>query len=109
MSAPPIGAKSRKTKASDESQSVSFSASANLENKKKEYEKQMKILEVCSVFLSVALYDLFSYFQEEMIKAKQSEREAKRLEGDIKKEQRRLQYSLRDLDVGMCIRYTVGN
>lgn len=35
-----------------------------------------------------------------MIKAKQSEREAKRLEGDIKKEQRYLHYSLRDLDVG---------
>lgn len=35
-----------------------------------------------------------------MIKAKQSEREAKRLEGDIKKEQRQLHYSLRDLDVG---------
>jgi hypothetical protein len=39
-------------------------------------------------------------FQEEMIKAKQTEREAKRLEGDIKKEQRRLHHSLRDLDVG---------
>ncbi len=35
-----------------------------------------------------------------MIKAKQSEREAKRLEGDIKKEQRQLQHSLRNLDVG---------
>jgi hypothetical protein len=36
-----------------------------------------------------------------MIKAKQSEREAKRLEGDIKKEQRQLRHSLRELDVGM--------
>jgi hypothetical protein len=35
-----------------------------------------------------------------MIKAKQKEREAKRLEGDIKKEQRHLHHSLRDLDVG---------
>ena len=35
-----------------------------------------------------------------MIKAKQSEREAKRLEGDIKKEQRHLNHSLRELDVG---------
>jgi hypothetical protein len=36
-----------------------------------------------------------------MIKAKQKEREAKRLEGDIKKEQRHLSHSLRDLDVGV--------
>lgn len=42
----------------------------------------------------------FFLFQEQMIKAKQSEREAKRLEGDVKKEQRQLHYSLRDLDVG---------
>jgi hypothetical protein len=35
-----------------------------------------------------------------MIKAKQTEREAKRLEGDIKKEQRHLHYSLKGLDVG---------
>ncbi len=34
-----------------------------------------------------------------MIKAKQSEREAKRLEGDIKKEQRQLYHSFRELDV----------
>jgi len=40
-------------------------------------------------------------FKEEMIKAKQSEREAKRLEGDIKKEKRHLHHSLRELDVGM--------
>ena len=35
-----------------------------------------------------------------MIKAKQREREAKRLEGDIKKERRQIQHSLRELDVG---------
>lgn len=39
-------------------------------------------------------------FKEQMIKAKQSEREAKRLEGDIKKERRQLQHSIRELDVG---------
>jgi hypothetical protein len=39
-------------------------------------------------------------FKEQMIKAKQSEREAKRLEGDIKKERRELQHSIRELDVG---------
>ena len=36
-----------------------------------------------------------------MIKAKKSEREVKRLEGDIKKEQQHLRQSLRKLDVGM--------
>ena len=36
-----------------------------------------------------------------MIKAKQSERETKRLEGDIKKEQRHLHHTLKELDVGM--------
>jgi hypothetical protein len=35
-----------------------------------------------------------------MIKEKQSEREAKRLEGDIKKEKRYIHHSLRELDVG---------
>ncbi len=38
-----------------------------------------------------------------MIKAKQREREAKRLEGDIKKERRQIQHSLRELDVGQSI------
>ncbi len=35
-----------------------------------------------------------------MIKSKQSERETKRLEGDVKKEQRHLNHTLRELDVG---------
>lgn len=55
--------------------------SKSAENKTRDYDKQMKIIE------------------EEMIKAKQSEREAKRLEGDIKKEQRYLHHALRNLDV----------
>ena len=37
-----------------------------------------------------------------MIKAKQSERESKRLEGDVKKEQRHLHHTLKELDVGQC-------
>lgn len=41
-----------------------------------------------------------------MVRAKQKEREAKRLEGDIKKEQRQLHYSIRDLDVG---KYQIDN
>ncbi|CAF0822646.1 unnamed protein product [Didymodactylos carnosus] len=55
--------------------------SANLENKKKEFDKQMRLIE------------------EQMIKAKQVERETKRQEGDIKKEQRSLHHTLRELDV----------
>jgi hypothetical protein len=35
-----------------------------------------------------------------MIKAKQSERESKRLEGDVKKEQRHLHHTLKELDIG---------
>jgi hypothetical protein len=35
-----------------------------------------------------------------MIKSKQSEREVKRLEGDVKKEQRHLNHTLKGLDVG---------
>ncbi|CAF3433782.1 unnamed protein product [Rotaria sp. Silwood1] len=82
LSAPAIGTTSRKYKTSDENElPSSLSLATILENKKKEYDKQMKLIE------------------EEMIKAKQSEREAKRLEGDIKKEQRQLHHSLRDLDV----------
>ncbi|CAF2848226.1 unnamed protein product [Rotaria sp. Silwood2] len=82
LSTPTIGTTSRKLKTSDENElASSLALSTNLENKKKEYEKQMKLIE------------------EQMIKAKQSEREAKRLEGDIKKEQRQLHHSLRDLDV----------
>ncbi|CAF1043839.1 unnamed protein product [Rotaria sordida] len=82
LSAPAIGTTPRKLKTSDENELLSpLSLSANLENKKKEYDKQMKLIE------------------EQMIKAKQNEREAKRLEGDIKKEQRQLHHSLRDLDV----------
>jgi len=37
-----------------------------------------------------------------MIKAKQNERAVKRVEGDIKKEQRHLRQSLRKFDVGKC-------
>jgi hypothetical protein len=37
-----------------------------------------------------------------MIKAKQNERAVKRVEGDIKKEQRHLRHSLRKFDVGKC-------
>ncbi|CAF1093396.1 unnamed protein product [Rotaria sordida] len=82
LSAPAIGTTPRKLKTSDENELLSpLSLSANPENKKKEYDKQMKLIE------------------EQMIKAKQNEREAKRLEGDIKKEQRQLHHSLRDLDV----------
>ena len=35
-----------------------------------------------------------------MIKAKHSERESKRLEGDVKKDQRHLHHTLKELDVG---------
>ncbi len=35
-----------------------------------------------------------------MIKSKQTERESKRLEGDVKKEQRHLHHTLKELDVG---------
>lgn len=35
-----------------------------------------------------------------MIKAKQTERESKRLEGDVKKEQRHLHHTLKELDSG---------
>jgi len=35
-----------------------------------------------------------------MIKSKQTERESKRLEGDVKKEQRYLNHTLKELDVG---------
>jgi hypothetical protein len=41
-----------------------------------------------------------------MIKAKQSERESKRLEGDVKKEQRHLNHTLKELDVGKCRIYS---
>jgi hypothetical protein len=41
-----------------------------------------------------------------MIKAKQSERESKRLDGDVKKEQRHLHHTLQELDVGKFIGYT---
>lgn len=37
--------------------------------------------------------------EEQMIKSKQSERESKRLEGDVKKEQRYLNHTLKELDV----------
>lgn len=36
-----------------------------------------------------------------MIKAKQSEREGKRVDGDVKKEQRHLNHTLKDLDIGI--------
>ncbi|CAF4274674.1 unnamed protein product, partial [Rotaria sp. Silwood2] len=58
-----------------------ISISKNLENKKKEYDKQMRLIE------------------EQMIKAKQTEREGKRLEGDVKKEQRHLHHTLKELDI----------
>ncbi len=35
-----------------------------------------------------------------MIKSKQNERESKRLEGDVRKEQRHLHHTLKELDVG---------
>ena len=35
-----------------------------------------------------------------MIKAKHNERESKRLEGDVKKDQRHLHQTLKELDVG---------
>jgi hypothetical protein len=35
-----------------------------------------------------------------MIKSKQNERESKRLESDVKKEQRHLHHTLKELDVG---------
>ncbi len=35
-----------------------------------------------------------------MIKSKHNERESKRLEGDVKKEQRHLNHTLKELDVG---------
>ncbi|CAF3746005.1 unnamed protein product [Rotaria sp. Silwood1] len=57
-----------------------ISITKNLENKKKEYDKQMRLIE------------------EQMIKAKQTEREGKRLEGDVKKEQRHLHHTLKELD-----------
>ncbi|CAF3438886.1 unnamed protein product [Rotaria socialis] len=81
LSAPPIGSTPRKIKAPEENELAALSNLVNLENKKKEYDKQMKLVE------------------EEMIRAKQREREAKRLEGDIKKEQRHVQHAIRDLDV----------
>jgi hypothetical protein len=59
-----------------------ISISTNLENKKKEYDKQMRLIE------------------EQMIKAKQTERESKRLEGDVRKEQRHLNHTLKELDIG---------
>jgi len=40
-----------------------------------------------------------------MIKAKQTERESKRLEGDVKKEQRHLNHTLKELDVGKYLIY----
>ncbi|CAF1582502.1 unnamed protein product [Rotaria magnacalcarata] len=81
LPAPPVGSIPRKIKVPEENEPTTLSNLANLENKKKEYDKQMKLIE------------------EEMIRAKQREREAKRLEGDIKKEQRHVQHALRDLDV----------
>ncbi|CAF0981483.1 unnamed protein product [Didymodactylos carnosus] len=53
----------------------------NLEQKKKEFDKHMRLIE------------------EQMIKAKQVERETKRQEGDIKKEQRSLHHTLKELAV----------
>ncbi|CAF4475099.1 unnamed protein product [Rotaria magnacalcarata] len=55
--------------------------SKSLENKKKEYDKQMRLIE------------------EQMIKSKQTEREGKRVEGDVKKEQRHLHHTLKELDI----------
>ncbi|CAF1682823.1 unnamed protein product, partial [Adineta ricciae] len=69
----------RKSKGFDLSNSLS--TSTNLKNQAKEFEKQMRLI------------------KSEMIKAKKSEREVKRLEGDIKKEQQHLRQSLRKLDV----------
>jgi hypothetical protein len=42
-----------------------------------------------------------------MIKSKQTERESKRFDTDIKKEQRHLQYSLKELDMGKTKRITM--
>ncbi|UJR27696.1 hypothetical protein I4U23_008973 [Adineta vaga] len=79
---PTITTKSQKVKGSDRNDlSSSISTSANLKNQAKRFEKEMRLV------------------KSEMIKAKKSEREVKRLEGDIKKEQQNLRQSLRKLDV----------
>lgn len=48
-----------------------------------------------------------------MIKSKQTEREGKRVDGDVKKEQRHLNHTLKELDIGtvfkIFIKYTMFN
>lgn len=82
-----------------------------LEIKRKDYDKQMRLIEVFFFcFFSNRSLTFFSSLisvQEQMIKAKQEEREAKRLENDIKKEQRMIRHSFRDLDVGKKSKKTV--
>lgn len=98
-SAPPIPSSTpRKLRSSSDNDLTSISA--NLENKKRDYEKQMRLIEVRSIDSIKLIVERFVVLQEQMIKAKQSEREAKRLEGDVKKEQRLIRHTLRDLDVG---------
>ena len=92
----------KKPKPTHESPSA-ISISTNLESKKKEHEKHMRLIEVRLLRLPVTLRNLPEIsMQEQMIKAKQSEREVKRSEGDVKKEQRHLHHTLKDLDVGRC-------
>ena len=98
LSSSPTTAK--KSKPIAESPSA-IAISANLESKKKEHEKHMRLIEVRSL-PSRSLYRTVLFTQEQMIKAKQSEREVKRSEGDVKKEQRHLHHTLKDLDVGRC-------
>jgi hypothetical protein len=99
LSAPPIASTTpRKLRASSDNDLTAISA--NLESKKRDYEKQMRVIEVCSIDRMRSMIERFVVLQERMIKAKQSEREAKRLEGDVKKEQRLIRHTLRDLDVG---------
>ncbi|CAF3383362.1 unnamed protein product [Rotaria socialis] len=80
-SAPPITTQKKvKQPTGNELPSV-IAISKSLENKKKEYDKQMRLIE------------------EQMIKSKQTEREGKRVEGDVKKEQRHLHHTLKELDI----------
>ncbi|CAF1224605.1 unnamed protein product [Rotaria sordida] len=85
---PPLSTTPKKLKQSTGNELPSvISISKNLENKKKEHDKQMRLIE------------------EQMIKAKQTEREGRRLESDVKKEQRHLHHTLQELDIDTNKKY----